>query len=439
MNLAHILAILMVLLGALFMGASIILGIKTNKDVPPDYRRSWQAQTGMMAFFLIGYLAYVIILIRQLSLPIELITGLVFLGGAFFVFLTIRLSRNTIAKIIEGEKLLVKARDDLEMRVEHRTADLQKALTRLGLEVAAREKAARALADANTELAQILNSSADGIRVIDKNFIVLRVNRTYTMMTGLREEEMIGLPCNHIHGSSACHTPDCPVYRVLQGESRIECEKELTNRSGRVIPCLITAYPYLDAEGELVGVVEAFRDISERKEMENRLKEMSVTDELTGLLNRRGFLDMAQNQLNLAERLDKTLFLLYMDLDQMKWINDTLGHAVGDQALVEAAEVLKSTFRKTDLIGIGRLGGDEFAVLMLGEPGTSCNHPVVGRLQDNIAQINAQPGRTYELSMSVGMVTYSFAAPCSIEELLARGDDAMYQCKRQKKLEQNRT
>ncbi len=437
MNSWQSLSIVMVLMGALFMGASIILGVKAGKDVPSSYQRSWKTLTGLMAFFLVGYLTFIIIQIRQLPLPTDLVTGIVFLGGAFFVFLMIKLTRNTIAKIIDGEKLLLKARDELELRVEQRTKDLQQAMTKLGYEVKAREKAAKALADANAELAQILNSAADGIRVVDKNYIVLRVNRTFKRLMGLTDEDIIGLPCHEVLGSPSCNTPECPVSRVLHGETRVECEKNIANRNGKVIPCLITAYPYHDVEGDLVGVVESFRDISERKEMENRLKEMSVTDELTGLLNRRGFLEMAENQLHLAERLDKSLFLLYMDLDKMKWINDNLGHAVGDQALIEAAGVLKSTFRKTDVIGIGRLGGDEFAVLMLGEPGTICEHPVVKRMQEHIAEINLEPDRAYELSMSVGMVSYSFDEPCTIEELLARGDEVMYQCKREKKKREN--
>ncbi|MFH1215057.1 MAG: diguanylate cyclase [Pseudomonadota bacterium] len=437
MNSWQAISIVMVLIGALFMCASIILSIKTNKDIPPTYQSSWKILAGLMTFFLIGYLTFAVIQIKQLPFSIEMITGIVFLAGALFVFLMIRLTRNTIAKIIESENLLRKAKEELEIRVDQRTRDLQKTLANLGHEVTARKKASKALADAYGELAQILNSAADGIRVIDKNYIVLRVNRTFTQMMDLSDEDIIGLPCHQVIGSPSCNTPACPVSRILNGETRVELEREVSSRNGRNIPCLITAYPYHDAEGALVGVVESFRDISERKEMENRLKEMSVTDELTGLLNRRGFLDMAGNQLILAERLNKELFLLYMDLDKMKWINDNLGHAAGDQALVEAADALKSTFRKTDVIGIGRLGGDEFAVLMLSEPGTTCDHPVVSRLQEHLDEINREPGRAYELSMSVGMVTYSFDAPCSIDELLARGDEAMYQCKRKKKKQEN--
>jgi diguanylate cyclase (GGDEF)-like protein len=117
----------------------------------------------------------------------------------------------------------------------------------------------------------------------------------------------------------------------------------------------------------------------------------------------------------------------------MKWINDNLGHTAGDEALVETASVLHNTFRKSDIIGIGRLGGDEFAVLMFSEQGTCCDHPVLDRFEENITKLNKQPDRKYLLSMSVGIVQYDPERPCTTEEFISRGDEAMYKCKRERK------
>ena len=142
---------------------------------------------------------------------------------------------------------------------------------------------------------------------------------------------------------------------------------------------------------------------------------------------------MAEKHLLLVDRVEESLHLLYADLDNMKGINDSLGHDTGDQALVDAADVLKSTFRKADVVGIGRLGGDEFAVLMFSSYEPSCNHPVLNRLAENIAERNQQPGRRYELSMSVCIVRYDPENPCSVEQFLALADKAMYQCKNEKK------
>lgn len=424
----------MVLIGAVFMLASIILNMRTRKNIPEIYQRSWAILIGLMIFFLVGYLTFVVVQIRQLSLPIELITGAVFLGGALFVFLVIKLTQNTIAEISKGEQLLRMNHSVLEIKVEKRTQELRAALDDLKKEVTERVQTGKELEKVNAELSQILNMSADGIRVVDRNFLMQRVNSTLIEMAGVSEEELVGSHCYAWLGGANCHTPKCPVQRVLGGEARIESEAVLTGKDGELIPFIVTAYPYRNAAGEVIGVVEGLRNISERKKMEARLEEMSVTDELTGLLNRRGFFAVAEKQLDLVARVNKSLFLLYADIDNMKWINDNLGHSAGDEALVEAAELLCSTFRKSDIIGIGRLGGDEFAVLMLSDPETCCDHPVLKRIEENIVEINKRLDREYMLSMSVGIVQYDPEKPCSTEEFISMGDEAMYKCKKERKM-----
>lgn len=424
----------MVLVGAGFMFASILLNLRTWKNIPEIYQRSWATLIGLMIFFLVGYLTFIVVQIRQLSLPIELITGAVFLGGAFFVFLVVKLTQNTIAEIRKGEQLLRMNHSVLEIKVEKRTQELRAALDDLKKEVTERVRTGKELEKVNAELSQILNMSADGIRVVDRNFIMQRVNKTLAMMTGLTEEELVGCHCYDALRGPDCHTTRCPVQRIFQGEDRTEYEVTLTRNDGNLIPCIVTAYPYRNTAGEIVGCVVGLRNIGERKKLEARLEEMSVTDELTGLLNRRGFFAVAEKQLELVARVNKSLFLLYADIDNMKWINDTLGHSAGDEALVEAAELLRSTFRKSDIIGIGRLGGDEFAVLMLSDPETCCEHPVLGRIEENIAEANRRPHRQYQLSMSVGIVLYDPEKPCSTEEFISMGDEAMYKCKKERKM-----
>ncbi|MBW1792696.1 MAG: GGDEF domain-containing protein, partial [Deltaproteobacteria bacterium] len=168
--------------------------------------------------------------------------------------------------------------------------------------------------------------------------------------------------------------------------------------------------------------------------MENKLKEISITDELTGILNRRGFMSMAEKQLQLGKRIEKPMYLLYADIDNMKWINDNLGHTIGDQALVEATNLLRDTCRQADLIGIGRLGGDEFAILMFSDAVTSCcEHPVLDRIDKNIAARNENNNSHYTLSISTGIVRYDPKDHTSIEEFISKGDEAMYACKKERK------
>jgi diguanylate cyclase (GGDEF)-like protein len=156
--------------------------------------------------------------------------------------------------------------------------------------------------------------------------------------------------------------------------------------------------------------------------MQHELLRLSTIDELTGLKNRRAFLETAVPQLKVARRTGHRLTLLFIDLDRMKDINDKLGHLQGDNALIDAAEVLRGTFRESDLIG--RVGGDEFCVLLVG---TSEDAEVsTARLQEAVEQLNQEGRRPFRLSLSIGSTTFDPENPCSVEQLMDRADRSMY-------------
>lgn len=160
------------------------------------------------------------------------------------------------------------------------------------------------------------------------------------------------------------------------------------------------------------------------------LHALSLIDQLTGLKNRRGFLLLAEQQMKMASRVKRGLWLLFVDLDGLKWINDNLGHGEGDQALIAAADVLRGTFRESDVMA--RMGGDEFAVLAVETTQTNAE-PLEVRLQKNIEAWNDHEHRSYSLSVSVGAVRYDPESPCSLEELLTQADRLMYEQKRNKR------
>jgi len=184
---------------------------------------------------------------------------------------------------------------------------------------------------------------------------------------------------------------------------------------------------YKLVSGEIVAIYD---DVTERKRMEDEIQSLSITDQLTGLFNRRGFLALAEQQLKIADRTKKTLLLLFIDLDGMKWINDNPGHKKGDDALVETANILKKVFRESDIIA--RVGGDEFSILALG---SAMEHENIirNRLQNSIDINNTRENRDYRISMSVGLAFYDSDNPCSIDELMAQADKRMYEQKRSKK------
>jgi len=169
----------------------------------------------------------------------------------------------------------------------------------------------------------------------------------------------------------------------------------------------------------------------ERQKMLSEIQKLSLIDELTGLYNRRGFETLAQKQIKLAQRLGKGMMLFFVDLDRMKWINDSFGHQEGDQALKVATAILKDSFRDSDIIA--RIGGDEFAVLLLQKVEVTVEI-LTTRLQDNLDAYNAMKKGKYRISVSAGLAQYDPRSFSTIEELLEEADKNMYEQKRRKAL-----
>jgi diguanylate cyclase (GGDEF)-like protein len=168
----------------------------------------------------------------------------------------------------------------------------------------------------------------------------------------------------------------------------------------------------------------------ELEKTNERLRNLSLTDELTGLNNRRGFMILANSLLKFSRRANHPLCLLYIDMDCLKSINDTYGHAQGDIALTHFAQILTKTFRDSDVIA--RMGGDEFAVLTIDATEGSLN-AIQTRLQGNVDTYNLESVRGYTLSFSMGVIRVDLTSTFTVDALLAQADKAMYAHKKKKK------
>ena len=198
---------------------------------------------------------------------------------------------------------------------------------------------------------------------------------------------------------------------------------------GRAVRALRTGAQDALVRGQVDGIAlsRAMRFAIERQHMRTALHTKTLVDDLTGLYNRRGFISLARQQIKTAERLSRDVVHVFMDVDGMKQINDTFGHREGDLALIETADILRATFRESDVLA--RMGGDEFAVLAL-ETSPLAADSLLERLRIHLGERNSRGHRPYALSFSVGSTRHVAGSPCLLDELLARADGLMYAQKR---------
>jgi diguanylate cyclase (GGDEF)-like protein/PAS domain S-box-containing protein len=256
--------------------------------------------------------------------------------------------------------------------------------------------------------------------------LILRANLTAATMLGVERGRLIKQPLSRFILSE-----DQDVYylhrkQLFETQEPQVCELRMLRKNGSQFWARLDAALALDREGQAVCRA-TMSDITERVRAEEALHALLLVDELTGLYNRRGFLVLSQQQLKMADRAKARMLLLFADFDHLKQINDTLGHPEGDRALIEVANVLKETFRTSDIMA--RIGGDEFVVLAI-EAGSLSPEVLVARLQENLEAHNAKGDHHFRLSLSAGVARYDPEYPCSIDELLARADRAMYEQRR---------
>lgn len=172
---------------------------------------------------------------------------------------------------------------------------------------------------------------------------------------------------------------------------------------------------------------QAEAEVDALKETQSALVQSAITDELTGLYNRRGFMLEGERRIGIARRKDRCVSIAFADLDGMKRVNDELGHAVGDQLLLDAARVLKSSFRDGDLIA--RLGGDEFVAMLVDTDPSFTTH-IAPRVERMVVAFNGESSRSYQLSISLGVATWEPRdGAVWLDQLIERADSAMYDIK----------
>lgn len=272
----------------------------------------------------------------------------------------------------------------------------------------------------------LLHNISDVIYSLSSDGIITSLNPAFEKVTGLSCADWIGKSFTQI-----IHPDDLPLalekfLSALRGEPSPKFELRTISLSGNYLTGEFTTTPLVQ-DGKIVKILGIVRDITEHKQMAEKLKSLSLYDDLTGLYNRRGFLPLAEKFLGLASRQKKDLLMIYLDLNDLKAINDSWGHQEGDQALMDIAQILKKTYRFIDIIA--RMSGDEFAVIPVGATRDDIKK-VTSRLQENIEMHNAANIRNYTLSISCGVSYCDPENPCSVDEIISRADHMMYEQKR---------
>ncbi|NFV81601.1 diguanylate cyclase [Magnetospirillum aberrantis] len=276
-------------------------------------------------------------------------------------------------------------------------------------------------------LRSFLETTRDGVIVIDEKGIVREFNPAAESLFGYTRGEVVGGSVNRLMNADDAAHHDEYMTRPNKAPHLMAGGREVLGRrkDGSTFSVEVSVGLAEDQDGRIhVGIV---RDITERKAFERRLMELATTDGLTGALNRRAFIETAENAFRLARRYQRPMAVLMIDADHFKSVNDTHGHHVGDLVLKQLSALCRDTLRTTDTFG--RLGGEEFMALL---PETDLDHArdVAERLTETIrrSRIEIGDGRSLTYTVSIGLAVALSGHP-SLEALMHEADQNLYRAK----------
>lgn len=277
----------------------------------------------------------------------------------------------------------------------------------------------------------LLNSAGEGIYGVDMDGSCTFINPAALEILGFEKEEVLGrnqhVIFHHHRQKDGTLYPaeECPVYQTLKDGIQRRVEDAFIRKNGEVFPVQLTVTA-MHEDGRIVGVEAVFQDIAQRKEMEQELIRLATTDALTGMANRRHFIELMTMELAHHVRFNQPAAFLMMDIDFFKGINDTYGHATGDKVLKHFADLARQRLRRVDQLG--RLGGEEFGILL---PGTDQEGAVLfaERFRNYVADTPALcDDVTVPLTVSIGVALFG-TGDTAVDSIMARADKALYRAK----------
>lgn len=281
--------------------------------------------------------------------------------------------------------------------------------------------------DSIVELASDVIVVTEALPILGQGPKICYVNQAFTKLTGYTKEEVIGKTPRILQGEDTNPITKNKLRKALEKQLAVEAQILNYSKSGREYWLDLHIFPLKNHLGDVTHFVAIERDVTEQKNYEEALKQLSIRDPLTSLLNRRGFFEMAQAQLSQGKRNQQEMAITMIDIDYFKKINDEYGHDIGDLALKHISNLMLKFFRESD--NIGRLGGEEFAILL-----------VNSNKDDSIAKLNQfrqylaenaleiECGEAVSFTISAG-ITYFTSPDQTISDLIKQADLALYEAK----------
>lgn len=273
--------------------------------------------------------------------------------------------------------------------------------------------------------AKVFDRSGEAIVITDPNAVIVTVNEAFTRITGYTLAEAVGQPVSILRSGRQTKAFYAGMWNALKEEGFWQGEILNRRKNGEIYPEWLTINTVYDEDGRVLNYIAIFSDITNIKNAQRRMEYLATHDELTGLCNRPLFLDRLKHALAQAARARQRLAVIFIDLDNFKTINDTLGHDVGDELLKEAAQRLHQCVRDSDTLA--RMGGDEFTVIL--HPVETAEVEAIGqRILEYLSASFQIRGKSLFISASVGISVFPDDGEDS-ETLLKHADTAMYRAK----------
>ena len=275
-------------------------------------------------------------------------------------------------------------------------------------------------------MAKIFEHSSEAFLITDENNCIVNVNSSFTQLTGYDKVEVIGQNPRILSSGAQSGKFYSRMWHSIRQDGHWEGEIWDRRKDGSTYPKWLNISTVRNAQGDIVNYIGSFSDISERKRAENEIRQLAYHDTLTGLHNRFSLTSQLEQALSRARRNRNRIALIFIDLDRFKIINDTLGHQIGDQLLIQVAQRISNSVRESDLVA--RLGGDEFVVMLTDVLHNDEAAVVAGKIIDQVSQPYDVDGHCLYTAPSIGISMYPEDGG-SVNLLMQNADTAMYRAK----------